>query len=220
MTEEIQTFLSTLKNPRFTTEDTSPNSPITLDGTLDGKSLQFIATQYDVMEYGREIHQRAQKGDYGKIGPFNPSIEELKVNISSQCAIAISIIIKELGLDDPTRLVTLRFCKEIIISNNGKIPTEGQVGQRLMRVADLYAIPLNTLPAFIKNLEELRFGIAEMSTQLTTNINTSKDKKSLSEALNNFEKDLVTIITLYNASRPPKNLAMPKPIKVSGLQGV
>jgi hypothetical protein len=120
-------------------------------------------------------------------------------------------------LEDPTRLTTLGFAKEIIISHNGKVPTEGQTGERLKRVAQLYAIPINTLPEFIKGLEELRFGIAELSTQLKTNIDTAKDKKTLSDAINIFEKELVTITTLYNNSKPPKNLAMPKPIKVSGL---
>jgi hypothetical protein len=214
---EIQTLLKSLKNPRFTTDDNSANAPITLDGVADNKPIQFVASPNDVMDYGRSLWQEVRDGKYGKIGSYNPSIEELKEHISIACGASITSIIKETGLDDSTRTTTLELAKTILISNNWDTPEEGAINTRLSRVADLCGVAVEALPNFIRSFEELRFGIADATMQLRTSVDASKNKGSLSVAIDAFDKELKMIINTYNMREPPKRLSHPAPIKISGL---
>jgi hypothetical protein len=80
MLTQLQTgeLLRTLKNPRYA--EPIENSPILLDGEFNGYTIPFIASPYDMMDYGRNIYQRAIDGDFGPIKDFDPNNTMLKVS--------------------------------------------------------------------------------------------------------------------------------------------
>jgi hypothetical protein len=67
---QVGEFLRTLRNPRYA--DKSHQGSIVLDGIYNGQILPFYASPIDVMEYGRNIYERAISGDFGPIGEYEP----------------------------------------------------------------------------------------------------------------------------------------------------
>jgi hypothetical protein len=64
-------FLGTLHNPQYVNRDHV--GPIALIGIIDGQKLLFYASPYDKMDYGREIYNKAIRGEYGEIGEYTAS---------------------------------------------------------------------------------------------------------------------------------------------------
>jgi hypothetical protein len=71
--EQRDEFLGTLFNPRYTNPE--HEGPVLLDGIFNGQTIQFFASPFDMMEYGRKIHARVLAGEYGEIGPYEPPPE-------------------------------------------------------------------------------------------------------------------------------------------------
>jgi hypothetical protein len=70
MDKKVATFLSTLREPRFTSEEHDPKQPFVLKGVIDGKEVEFYASPNDPMDYGRELHRRVAAGELGQVGSF------------------------------------------------------------------------------------------------------------------------------------------------------
>jgi hypothetical protein len=70
MDEKLATFLSTLREPRYSSAAHDPKQPIVLKGVLNGESVEFFASPTDAMDYGRELHRRAAVGELGRIGAY------------------------------------------------------------------------------------------------------------------------------------------------------
>jgi hypothetical protein len=68
MDDKIKEFLTTLKNPRWANE--SDDKVIEFDAVWDRQQVVFWASPHDVMEYGRDIHKQALKGDFGRVREF------------------------------------------------------------------------------------------------------------------------------------------------------
>ena len=71
--EQVQEFLTTLRNPRYCNPDHT--GPIVLDGTFNNGIMQFYASEWDMMEYGREVYRKAMDGEFGEIGPYEWPVE-------------------------------------------------------------------------------------------------------------------------------------------------
>ena len=70
MDDKLASFLSTLREPRYSSRDRDPKQPIVLYGELAGQEVVFYASPTDLMPYGRELHRRAAAGELGKIGDY------------------------------------------------------------------------------------------------------------------------------------------------------
>jgi hypothetical protein len=70
MDRKVATFLSTLRDPRFTSKTHDPTQPFVLTGVLNGQEVDFYASPTDPMDYGREIHRRVVAGELGEIGGY------------------------------------------------------------------------------------------------------------------------------------------------------
>jgi hypothetical protein len=67
---QVEKFLTTLHNPRWV--EPNEQGPILLDGEFYGGKLEFFASPMDIMDYGREVYQKALDGYYGEIAPYDP----------------------------------------------------------------------------------------------------------------------------------------------------
>jgi hypothetical protein len=72
--DQVTEFLKTLHNPRYCNADQT--GPIILDGTFNNGPMEFYASPWDMMDYGKEIYQKAIDGAYGPIGPYQSPVEK------------------------------------------------------------------------------------------------------------------------------------------------
>jgi len=66
---QVGELLKTLKDPHYA--EPGENSSVVLYGEFNGYTIPFIASPKDMMDYGRNIYQRAIDGDYGPIKSYN-----------------------------------------------------------------------------------------------------------------------------------------------------
>lgn len=71
--DQITEFLKTFHNPRYSNPDHT--GPIILDGVFNNGIMPFYASEWDMMEYGRETYRKAMDGEYGPIGPYEWPVE-------------------------------------------------------------------------------------------------------------------------------------------------
>jgi hypothetical protein len=74
-------FFKTLYNPQYVNPDHT--GPIALIGIINGQKLLFYASPYDRMDYGREIYNKAIRGEYGEIGEYTASPDVIAPRTSS-----------------------------------------------------------------------------------------------------------------------------------------
>jgi hypothetical protein len=188
---DVDELMASLRNPRHASVD---GPGIEFDGVFQNKNVTFVAHPNDIEEHGRQIYERAQRGDFGKIGNWAPTLDSLKFSTISVAGSTITNTFDVAGLTGN---------KVRMIRTIGKMDTVPAKHQDL--VAEV--------PAFTQLEATITLAISALSEAC----NAAKSVPDLQAALKEFSTDFAEAISVYNAASPAYPITPPSSIYVPGL---
>jgi hypothetical protein len=205
--DEVLGLINSLTNPRYASQDPPAQAPIKFDGVLRNSKVTFIAHRDDPHDYGVEVWEKAQAGEYGPIAPYTPPVATSSPAIPGEGFFPPPTVTPY----DLTTVYFMRLMRQVmpnltatqavaqaaaILNGNGGKPPGGARGQAFASLAKLWGMPTDTFVMFVNALEDLRFAWIAAAAEYA--------QRGDAKAHQAFQTTMADAVDAFNAASPVK----------------
>ena len=194
---EVEALINSLKNPRYATQDPPASAPILFDGELQSAFVTFCAASDDPHDYGVEVWNKAQAGEYGAIKPWTPAPPPptLIPPVGDGAALMIDTYYYRCATQVVSNVAMGEFyyqAVEVLNASGRKLP-EGPRGATIAQLAAANGMSADDLVTLLLALDDLRFAFT--AARSAYHLNGSKAQ---------FDAAMKEALETYNAASPKK----------------